>query len=137
MNAGRLLSLSAVVMVGAMAWWVAGAAANDTNQSREEIFSVYRLEHANAQSVAKGLNELLGGREDVRIEVDRRGNRLVVMAAEQDRKTLWAFLKLIDRPAKPGRAAAKPRSKLLFPEEVERAMMGEGRFPAERLPHRR
>ncbi len=138
MSTRRLLWLSAMVVAGAMAGWLAArAAANDTSDTRGGIASVYTLEHANAQAVAKGLNELLAGREDVRIEADRRGNRLVIMAAEEDRRTIGAFLKLVDRPAKAGRALTRPGSKLLFSEEVERAMMGEGHFPSEHLPGRR
>lgn len=138
MKARRLLWLSAVVVVGGMAAWLAaGAAANDANEPPGGIASLYTLEHANAQAVAKALNELLGGREDVRIEAGRRGSGLLVMASDEDRRTIRAFLKLVDRPAKSGGPVAKPRSKLLFPEEVERAMMGEGHSPSEHVPNRR
>lgn len=125
----RLLSASAVIVTGAvLCSATARGADKDADKSRVVIVSVYNLQNHDAPSVAKCLTELLRGRDDVKIEADRSRNALVINAAKEDRETLTAFLKLVDRPSKGGRI--EPVYKFMFPESVERAMMGEARMRA-------
>lgn len=129
----RLLSASALVVMGAVFWSATARGADKVaDKSREVIGSVYNLQNHDARLVAKSLAELLRGREDVRIEADQSRNRLVIIGAKEDREALVAFLKVVDRSSKGDRS--KPAFKFMFPEGVERAMIGEGRMREWLLP---
>ena len=125
MSKRRFVAASAVTMMWLFARSaIAYAADNERPESRPTV--VYRLGKIDAQVVAESLNRLFHGREDIGISSNATENELVIVAARKDQKTLRAFLSLVARRDSRARVDAAPPPKLMFPEDVERAMIGEG-----------
>ena len=117
------VTTASAAFVAAVGWWA--TAAGDDKGAEARRLVVYRMKNNDARTVAESLNRLLGERQDVRILADTKANALLVFADEKDQATLRAFLALVDRTGPRGRIESEPPPKMMFPEEVERAMMGE------------
>lgn len=88
---------------------VARASAGRAAEPGPRTLTMYKLEHADARTVAKALSDLLKVNRDIRLTADERQNALIVMAAEEDHETLRRLIELVDRPGEraPGRTAPK------------------------------
>ena len=113
MGRQRAISMAAIIIVCVLAWWAVAWAA-DVKPPEPCKAMVYQLRNLDAKMVIENLKPLLQNRKDIRIEAAPEGNRLVVYAVQKDIETLQAFLSLVDP------------TYLMFPEHVERAMIGEG-----------
>jgi hypothetical protein len=123
MGKRQIVAAAGAAVIVAVGWLVTSRAADKAAEVRR--VEVYPLTNIDARVAAESLNRLLGGREDVRITADRKANALLIVADEKDQATLRAFLALVDRAGPRVRIDFEPPPKMMFPEEVERAMMGE------------
>jgi hypothetical protein len=112
----RLVLATGIVVTCALTWLAMGYA-TDKDASETRPVEVYPLKNIEARMVADLLTRLFQGRDDIRFVASPSENKLTATAVKEDHKVLREFLILLDRPAK--RA-------LMFPENVERAMIGEG-----------
>lgn len=113
----RRLVLATGILVACALTWLAMGYATDKDASETRPVVGYPLKNIEVRMVADLLNRLFQGRDDIRFVAVPSENKLAATAAREDHKVLREFLILLDRPAK--RA-------LMFPENVERAMIGEG-----------
>jgi len=94
---------------------MARAPASRAAEPGPKTLTMYRLKHADARAVARGLGDLLKVNRDIRLTADERQNGLLVMAAEEDHKTLRKLMELVDRPGEPAAARTSPKAAASVP----------------------
>jgi len=109
------LWISSILVVALMAEASAGRAAEPGPRTLE----VYKLQHADARTVAQGLGDLLKANRDVRVTADERQNSLIVLASEEDHKTLRKLLELVDRPGARAARRTSPKVAAAVPGDKE------------------
>jgi len=100
------LWIAAILVVALMARGSAGRAA----EPGPRTLAMYRLKHADARTLAEAIGDLLKTSRDIRLTADSRQNGLLVMASEEDHKTLRKLMELVDRPGEPAAARTSPKA---------------------------
>lgn len=109
------LWISAILVLAMIARAPAGRAA----EPGPRTLTTYKLQHADARTVARALGDLLKANPDVRLTADERQNSLIVIAAEEDHKTLRKLIALVDRPRERAAGRTSPKVAAAVPGDKE------------------